>query len=159
MPMPREKSGGEGLQLSHSHRQNARMEINRLDFLKLALASLSASSIGILPMILNPHRREAGATPEPWTRGPEWLEKWKQASRVPIREGGDVTTQRLLAAMESGRPVSFRYWSGSNPGELRRVSPGWLFESDGFPNAYLSGFCHQRQAERVFQLGSMEFTA
>ena len=60
------------------------MTLNRLDFLKLALAGLSASSIGILPMIFNAHRLEADATKnnramEPWAQGPEWLEKWKQA--------------------------------------------------------------------------------
>ena len=132
------------------------MEINRLNFLKLALGGLGATLGTALagPMSLNRSRDLAA---ELWTRGPEWIEKWKQAPRIPIRESDDAIMRHLLAAMENGKEVRFRYWGGANPGELRRVSPGLLFQCEGFPNAYLSGFCHQRQAERVFQLGLIRF--
>lgn len=127
------------------------MEINRLNFLKLALAGLGGLCL--------PRGIAGEAGGEPWNRGPEWLEKWKQAPRVPIRESDDALTRKLLAVMENGKEIRFQYWGGTHPGETRRVSPGLLFECEGFPNAYLSGFCHQRQAERVFQIELIQLSA
>jgi len=118
-----------------------RMEINRLEFLRLSL-------VGTLGRWLP--AGEAG--PEPWVRGPEWLEKWKAVARRPVREHGEGKIARLIAAQEIGRAVSFRYLGGADPGETRRVSPGLVFQCEEFPGTYLSGFCHTRQAERVFRV-------
>lgn len=64
----------------------------------------------------------------------------------------------LVSAVENNRTLEFLYHGGSTPGESRRVSPGLVFESEGFPGLYLSGYCHQRRAERVFRVELIELS-
>lgn len=90
------------------------------------------------------------------------MEKWKHARRVPTRlEGGrplPPTIALLLSATENNHELEFLYPAGSNPGRLRRVAPGLVFKSDGFPGCYLSGYCPTRRAERVFRVEAIELS-
>lgn len=52
----------------------------------------------------------------------------------------------LLSATENRRDLTFCY-----PGEPRRVSLGLVFQAEGLPGIYVSGYCHTHRAERVFR--------
>jgi predicted DNA-binding transcriptional regulator YafY len=87
---------------------------------------------------------------------PDFLSSWKRSPRHPVFETSDPTLARLIEATQAGRDLVFRYFGGTTPGEVRHVSPGLVFRIQDFPATYLSGFCHTRQAERVFRVDRME---
>ena len=140
----------EGPPLSHPLDQNACMDIPRRSFL-VRLAGV----LGISPIALSISR---ASDIEPWQRGPEWLEKWKRATREPVTESADTTLCRLVSAVENARAMDIVYYGGSTPGARRRISPGLCFRVQGFNGIYLSGYCHLRNAERVFRVDLIELT-
>jgi predicted DNA-binding transcriptional regulator YafY len=86
----------------------------------------------------------------------DFLSSWNRSPRHPVFETSDPTLARLIEATDTGRDLVFRYFGGTTPGEVRHVSPGLVFRIQDFPATYLSGFCHTRQAERVFRVDRME---
>lgn len=90
---------------------------------------------------------------------PEWLTRWKQAPRLPIWQSSDPTVDRLLRAVRDERSLDIRYFSGSGPGALRRVTPGLVFRSEGFQGIWLSGVCHNRKAEKAFRVDQIVIEA
>ncbi len=58
-------------------------------------------------------------------------------------------------ALAQGRDLEIVYWSaGRGQQTTRRVTPYWIEEQGGVP--YLVGYCHTRQAQRVFRLDRIE---
>ncbi len=89
------------------------------------------------------------------------LERWKSARRVPIRRSHDEYLQELINAVEEGRRFEFRYYGGSDPFKIRRLSPTAIYRVEGFcaddPNGiYVTGYCHDRGCARTFLLARME---
>jgi hypothetical protein len=113
---------------------------------------------------------------------PEWLQEWRQIPKLEIfakdlpyhedphqRDLGEV----ILRHIGEGRPFTFRYTGGSEPGAVRTVLPTLLFSPDFCPYRmcyedptelpdpsevpiYLLGWCQTRQAARNFRLDRME---
>lgn len=79
-------------------------------------------------------------------------------SRVPLAlDYGPYTRKRstLLRAIEESRQVEFTYQSlSSSDPEIRRIDPWAVFSHHG--SIYCVGFCHTRQASRIFHLERME---
>jgi predicted DNA-binding transcriptional regulator YafY len=113
---------------------------------------------------------------------PEWLQEWREIPKLEIfakdlpyhedphqRDLGEV----ILRHIGEGRPFTFRYTGGSEPGAVRTVLPTLLFSPDFCPYRmcyedptelpdpsqtpiYLLGWCLIRQAARTFRLDRME---
>ena len=113
---------------------------------------------------------------------PDWLREWREIPKLEIfakdlpdhddphqRALGDV----ILRHIGEGRPFTFRYTGGSEPGAVRTVLPTLLFSPDfcpyrmyyddptelpdpSAPPIYLLGWCQTRQAARTFRLDRME---
>jgi hypothetical protein len=113
---------------------------------------------------------------------PDWLREWREIPKLeifakdlpdhddpPQRALGDV----ILRHIGEGRPFTFRYTGGSEPGAVRTVLPTLLFSPDFCPYRmcyedptelpapsetpiYLLGWCQTRQAARTFRLNRME---
>lgn len=88
-------------------------------------------------------------------RGP-WLGDWRQAHRTPVFIAVHPTAQRLILAALRHEMVRLRYWGGSAPGSERCITPDLVFQLDGCGPLYVSAYCHQRRAERVFNIGRLE---
>ena len=88
--------------------------------------------------------------PSPVFQPTKGLEGWRRSARRPILASEKTTLQPWLQAIRDGQAVTFRYDSGSQPGARRTVTPALLYTVDGFPEVYVSGYCHQRRAERSF---------
>lgn len=101
---------------------------------------------------------------------PEWLLEWLRLPRLPV-VSADLPQiahpqERDLAALilqriRSGSAFDFHYFSGSEPGKLRRVLPVLVFTTAlddlpcgaGDPNQlYLLAWCQSRNAPRTFRL-------
>ncbi len=114
---------------------------------------------------------------------PEWLQEWREIPKLEVfakdlpdhedphqRALGEV----ILGHIGEGRPFTFRYVGGSEPGAVRTVLPTLLFCLDylsyyefriddrgDIPYGpqmpiYLLGWCQTRQAARYFRLDRME---
>jgi hypothetical protein len=114
---------------------------------------------------------------------PEWLHEWRELPKLEIfskdlpdhedphqRDLGEV----ILRHIGEGRPFTFRYVGGSEPGAVRTVLPTLLFSPDylsyyefrvddpgDIPYGpqmpiYLLGWCQTRYAARTFRLDRME---
>lgn len=95
----------------------------------------------------------------PWTDDPELLARWRQAQRRLVLESSDATVSRLLQAIHAGERIDVRYSAVSDAGALRALTPGAVFTVEGYPEVYLSAFCHERQAIRTFAVSRMHFPA
>lgn len=74
---------------------------------------------------------------------------------TPLDEGGAALFRQVFEALRHDRGLRFRYASiGSDQARERRVDPYVLHQHGGV--WYLLGFCHDRQAVRVFSLGRIE---
>ncbi len=91
----------------------------------------------------------------PWEGDPDTLARWRRAPRRLILENFDALSAHLLLAIKRGEPVEVVYEGGSLPFGRRTISPGALFEVEGFPGHYVSGYCHTRHAERTFLLSRL----
>ena len=72
---------------------------------------------------------------------------------------GAADVERLVArieqALQEGRDLEMAYWTaGRNERSCRRVTPFWIQRRG--KTAYLVGYCHHRQAERVFRIDRIE---
>jgi predicted DNA-binding transcriptional regulator YafY len=113
---------------------------------------------------------------------PDWLREWREIPKLeifakdlpadddpPQRALGDV----ILRHIGEGRPFTFLYHGGSEPGAVRTVLPTLLFAPDFCPYRmcyedptelpapsetpiYLLGWCQTRHAARTFRLDRME---
>jgi hypothetical protein len=127
------------------------------------LALLTAAPIALLARA----RGERGETsPEPrptppraalapWEGEPDLLARWRRAPRRLVLESAEPVAASLLAAIRAGETVEIIYDGGATPFTRRSVAPGALFEVEGFPGLYLSGYCHHRAAERTFLLSRL----
>lgn len=89
-------------------------------------------------------------------RDPEWLARWLRAPRRLILESDQALTRELILAVRAGSELRIIYYGGSLPGTVRRITPGSLFEVEGFGGIYMAGYCHRRKQERVFRLDLVE---
>jgi hypothetical protein len=124
----------------------------------------------------------AGTTPPPPIENPEWLREWREIPKVEVfakdllehedpHERAIATV--ILDHIQSGKPFTFRYTGGSEPGAARTVLPTLLFFPDFCPfrmgyedptelpdpseiPMYLLGWCQTRQSARNFRLDRME---
>ena len=81
-----------------------------------------------------------------------WLAEWQAAPRLPIVKSDDPTERFFLSALRLKQPVSFTYYGGSEPGNIRDVHPVLLFRVDGYRSAYLTAYCQSRHEIRSFRL-------
>lgn len=87
---------------------------------------------------------------------PEWLERWLRAPRLLVLESDDPVIRELLAAARAGHETRIKYYGGSLPGGPRSITPGCVFQVEGFNGVYLSGYCHRKKRERVFRVDLIE---
>ena len=92
-----------------------------------------------------------------WPHLDPWLWKWLRASRTPVLDTLDPVVEFMIGAVLNQQPIEFKYWGGSEPGQLRRVTPSLVFQIEGRGPMYLAGYCHARQQQRIFQVEKMEF--
>ena len=79
------------------------------------------------------------------------MREWNALPRLPVRESRDSVVLRSLSAASTGKPVSLYYHGGQSPGRLRKFSPELVFRLPGHEPIYVTGYCHLRQAPRVFR--------
>jgi len=114
---------------------------------------------------------------------PEWLREWKRIPRLEIApddlpDRSDDHQMSIAASLfqhiHNGRPFSFRYLGGSQPGLVRQVLPVQLFSLDHFsffyprcedsadipdPDVapiYLLAWCLTRNAPRTLRLDRIQ---
>lgn len=94
------------------------------------------------------------ASPHPLccTSEPDWLREWNALPRQPVRESRDPTVVACLTAANEGKALPLYYHGGSTPGRLRKVSPELVFHLPGHDQRYVAGYCHLRQAPRIFRI-------
>lgn len=83
---------------------------------------------------------------------PDWLREWNGLPRRPVRESSDPIVLACLVAAGQGKALSIYYHGGSTPGRLRKLSPELVFQLPGHPPRYVAGYCHLRQAPRIFRI-------
>lgn len=103
--------------------------------------NLNSDRSSSVAAVLNPHELPA-----------EKLFYWMMSAKNPVLASDDPIVRMFLAAAIKGERVNFFYLAGSEPGKLRTVSPASVFQHDPEGVIYVAGYCHQRQANRVFRL-------
>lgn len=93
----------------------------------------------------------------PPTHDNDGLAAWQAAERTPVFVSDEPHVWRMLAAAWQRGTVEFRYWGGSVPGQVRRVTPAAVFTVAGSPGIYVEGDCHLRAERRVFRLDRVEW--
>jgi hypothetical protein len=83
---------------------------------------------------------------------PETLFYWLARPRNPVLASGDPLARLFIAGMLTGKPVEFIYIGGSKPGSPRRVNVSLVFQHEPKGRIYVSGYCPERSANRVFAL-------
>jgi predicted DNA-binding transcriptional regulator YafY len=58
----------------------------------------------------------------------------------------------FIRAMVMGEAVQFVYFGGSEPGRTRSVKVSFVFQHSPEGRVYVSGYCPEREANRVFSL-------
>jgi predicted DNA-binding transcriptional regulator YafY len=58
----------------------------------------------------------------------------------------------FILALLTGEPVKFIYVAGSEPGAIRSVKVSLVFQHEPEGRVYVSGYCPERAANRVFAL-------
>lgn len=136
------------------------MKLTRQQFLAALgrLTSLPARWLGFAPKPDAGQPFSGCGSAIPHRDGP-WLADWRQAQWVPVFQSVHPTAQRLILAAQRGEMLPLRYWGGSTPGRERCLSPRLVFQLDGSGPLYVAGYCHQRRAERVFNVGRVELLA
>jgi hypothetical protein len=120
------------------------MNLNRKHFLAAIMGLMAtpwALSLGLM-------KRRTGAAPavEPW------LAHWRQLPRHPHWDICDSAAASFIDAALRGETIEFYYDGGATPGQRRKISPGLIFSVEDGGELYVSGYCHERQEERVFRL-------
>ena len=67
-------------------------------------------------------------------------------------EYNDDLATMFIEAMVTGEPVQFIYCGGSKPGTTRSVKVALVFQHEPKGRVYVSGYCPERSANRVFSL-------
>jgi hypothetical protein len=82
----------------------------------------------------------------------ETLFYWLIKARNPVLASDDPLAKMFIAGMLTGEKVQFIYWGGSQSGSPRNVNVSLIFQHEAESRIYVAGFCHERQANRVFAL-------
>lgn len=77
---------------------------------------------------------------------------WTAQPRNPLLVSSDDLTRMFITAMITGEAVQFVYIGGSEPGAVRSVKVSLVFQHDPEGRVYVSGYCPEREANRVFSL-------
>ena len=81
---------------------------------------------------------------------PEQLFYWLARPRNPVLASDDPMARMFIEGMLKGEAVEFIYLGGSTPGSLRKVSISLVFQHEPEGRIYVSGYCPERSANRVF---------
>jgi len=82
----------------------------------------------------------------------ERLLDWLARPRTPVLVCSDDLANRFIEAMLTGEPVDFVYIGGSQSGSPRSVKVSLVFQHEPAGRVYISGYCPERSANRVFAL-------
>jgi predicted DNA-binding transcriptional regulator YafY len=101
-------------------------------------------------------------TPKPWEVmqlgidpkhvPPQKLIDWMLKPRQPLLFSEDDLVRMFIDGMLSGEPVKFVYAGGSHPGATRQVKVSLVFQHEPEGRIYVSGYCLDRAANRIFSL-------
>jgi predicted DNA-binding transcriptional regulator YafY len=69
-----------------------------------------------------------------------------------LLECHDDLANLFIQALVTGEVVKFIYAGGSEPGAVRSVKVSLVFQHDLKGRVYVSGYCPERAANRVFSL-------
>ena len=83
---------------------------------------------------------------------PEMLFYWLARPRNPVLASEDPLTRMFIRAMLKDEQVEFIYVGGSKPGSPRTVNVSLVFQHEPDGRIYVSGYCRERAANRVFAL-------
>ena len=83
---------------------------------------------------------------------PETLFYWMALPRNPVLASHDPLARMFIEGMLTGELVEFIYIGGSKPGSPRRVNVSLVFQHQPEGRIYVSGYCPERAANRVFAL-------
>jgi hypothetical protein len=82
----------------------------------------------------------------------EKLLYWTARPRNPMLACHDDLANMFIQAMLTGEAVEFIYCGGSKPGATRTVKVSLVFQHEPAGRVYVSGYCPERSANRVFSL-------
>ena len=119
--------------------------ISRRSLFKCGLLGMLSGFFGIGKLLANP----TNATDE--TLDPQWLAKWRSASRIPVWESSDPTVCAIVSAILLNQSITISYFGGSSPGESRVTAPSLVFTCDGYSGTWVSAYCQTRGQQRMFR--------
>jgi hypothetical protein len=117
-------------------------------FVQLTLIKLA--DMKDIPNSLLRHLMKPGRNPKGLP--PEILLFWTARPRNPLMECHDDLANMFIEALVTGEAVTFIYMGGSQPGSTRSVKVSLVFQHDPKGRVYVSGYCLERAANRVFSL-------
>jgi hypothetical protein len=82
----------------------------------------------------------------------EKLFYWLARPRNPVLACNDDLANMFIQAMVTGELVQFVYVGGSEPGRTRSLKVSLVFQHEPQGRVYVSGYCPERAANRVFAL-------
>jgi hypothetical protein len=82
----------------------------------------------------------------------EKLFYWIARPRNLVLACNDDQANMFIQAMETGEAVQFVYLGESEPGRTRSVKVSLVFQHEPEGRVYVSGYCPERSANRVFSL-------
>jgi predicted DNA-binding transcriptional regulator YafY len=82
----------------------------------------------------------------------ETLLYWTARPRNPVLACNDDLANMFIQAMVTGELVQFVYVGGSEPGSTRSIKFSLVFQHEPEGRVYVSGYCPERSANRVFDL-------
>jgi hypothetical protein len=118
-----------------------------------AFVQLTLLNFGHMKNIKNSllwHLLQPGLPPS--TFPPEALLYWTARPRNPVLACNDDLANMFIEAMVTGEAVEFVYSGGSGPGRTRSVKVSLVFQRNPEGRVYVSGYCPERAANRVFAL-------
>jgi hypothetical protein len=96
------------------------------------------------------HLLQPGLNPKEFP--PETLLYWIARPRNPLLACHDDLANMFIQAMLTGEAVEFIYCGGSKPGMIRSIKVSLVFQHEPAGRVYVSGYCPERSANRVFSL-------
>ena len=82
----------------------------------------------------------------------EDLSRWLTQPRLPLLSTGDPLVAMFIKAMLTGEEAAFIYVGGATPGAWRRIKVSLVFRHQPGGRIYVSGYCPERSAHRIFSL-------
>lgn len=101
-------------------------------------------------MILGSKQTAAGFDPALFPS--EKLFYWLARPRNPVLVSNEPLTMMFIEAMLTGESVEFTYIGASKARIYRRVNVSLVFQHEPEGRTYISGYCPERSANRVFAL-------